>query len=146
MKSSAAAEQTGTYSQAEIGRVQMTIADRDAALMELYRRLVEHGAPKPGSFSALDDAGRRAYFTEARRRNRARERKAQDAGAIEPNLANIRDALADAALMMLATDAPGADHVRAVLAQVFAARPGAPMTIETRARRGKLKPKLLRMP
>lgn len=122
----------------------MTNADRDAALMELYRRLAGRNAPKPGSFSALDGDGRREYFTQARRRSRARARQALEAGAIEPNTANIRDALADAALMMLATDAPGADHVRAVLAAVFAARPGVPMTIETRARRGKLKPRLMR--
>ena len=124
----------------------MTNAERDAALMELYSRLVARGAAKPGSFSALDGEERRKYFTEARRRSRARERQAVEAGAIEPNTANVRDALADAALMILATDAPGAAEVRAVLAKVFAARPGAPMTIETRARRGKLKLRLMRMP
>ena len=52
--------------------------NRDAALMELYTRLSSRSAPKPGSFSALTPAGRREYFTDARRRNRAKERAKLD--------------------------------------------------------------------
>lgn len=120
---------------------------RDQALLELYRR-VKAGAPapKPGTFSALNAEERREYYRIARRRSRAREQKSVEAGAIEPTAANVRDALADAALMILATDGPGADQVRTVLAAVFQKRPGVPMTVEMRARRGKLRPKLVRLP
>jgi hypothetical protein len=124
-----------------IGRVQIS----DDALMNLYRRLRERGAPADGSFTALDAAGRREYFRVARRRARARAASAKSAGALEPNTANVRDALADAALMMLATDADGAGHIRTVLAKIFAERPGVPFSVETKARQGKLKPKLLQV-
>ena len=50
---------------------------------------------------------------------------------------------ADAALMILATGAPGADQVRKVLQTIFAQRPGVPIAVETKAKKGKLKPKLI---
>lgn len=114
----------------------------DDALIELYNRLKLRHAAKPGSFSALTDDGRRAYFTTARRRNRAKERANAAAGAPSPTQANIRDALADAALMILATGAPGIDQVRIVLGAVFSRRPGVPMKVEQSVRSGKLRPKL----
>lgn len=116
----------------------------DEALAEIYTRLRARNAPKPGSFSALDDAGRRAYFREAVRRSRASAAESRAAGDIKATTANVRDALADAALMILATGAPGVDQVRAVLASVFAARPGVPITIETKVKRGRLRPRLAR--
>jgi hypothetical protein len=117
---------------------------RDEALMQLYDVLVARGRPKPGSFTALDEAGQREYFRVARARARRREREARDTGAPAANLATIRAALADAALMILALDAPGADQVRLVLGSVFAHRPGVPVSVETRAKAGKLRPKLFR--
>lgn len=116
----------------------------DEALAEIYERLRTRNAPKPGTFSALDDAGRSAYFREAVRRSRAAAAENRAAGKITPTKPNIRDAFADAALMILATDAPGADQVRAVLAAVFSGRPGTPMAIENKAKRGRLRPKLFR--
>lgn len=124
------------------GRVQMD--NRDAALLQLYEALKARNAPKPGSFSSLSIDERREYFRVARRRSRAREKTAAVAGRIEPNTQNIRDALADAALMILATGAPGAEEVRRVLAAIFEERPGVPLDVENRARRGRLKPKLAR--
>lgn len=120
--------------------------NRDDALMELYSRLSARSAPKPGSFSALSPAERREYFTVARRRNRAKERAKAAAGAPAPTTANVRTALADAALMMLAIDAPGADLVREVLAGVFAQRAGVPLAVERKARTGRLRPKLAKLP
>lgn len=124
-----------------IGHVQ--IDNREAALLALYDALRARGAPKPGSFSTLGDDERREYYRLNRRRSRAREKGAQAEGRIEPNTANIRDALADAALMILATDAAGADQVRAVLGIVFAARPGVPLAVERKAKSGRLRPKLI---
>lgn len=124
----------------------MENAKRDQALVALYETLRARNAPKPGSFSALGEDERREYFRKARQRSRARERAAKAGGRIEANTANVREALADAALMILATDAPGADQVRTVLAAVFASRPGAPIAIENKAKRGRLRPRLLPQP
>ena len=114
----------------------------DAALLRLYDLLAARNAPEPGSFTTLEPAAKREYFKLSRRRTRARVRASAEAGAYEPTTANIRDALADAALMILAVDAPGAPMVREVLASVFHKRPGVPVTVQTRARTGKLRPKL----
>ncbi|MBZ9856749.1 hypothetical protein LB566_23435 [Mesorhizobium sp. CA13] len=113
----------------------------DAALMELYQLLAKRNAPKAGSFTSLSADQRREYFRVARRRSRARARAAAGAGAVEPNTRNVRDALADAALMILATDAPGADLVLEVLAKVFRERPGVPISVQHRAKVGKMRPK-----
>lgn len=114
----------------------------DEALMQLYHKLKDRNATKAGSFSDLSEADRREYFRISRRRSRARVKASAAAGAVEPTTSNIRDALADAALMMLAIDAPGSELVRQVLASVFHKRPGVPMKVEQRARSGRLRPKL----
>ena len=116
--------------------------DADAVLVELYDLLRARNAPRPGSFSSLGADGRREYFRLAKRRSRETDAAATAAGAIKPSRANVRAALADAALMLLAVDGPGADEVRQVLAAVFAGRPGVPMSVEQMARSGKLRPKL----
>lgn len=118
-------------------------SNKDAALLELYAILTARNAPKPGSFTSLAPDDRREYYRVARQRSRARHHADDVAGNISPNLSNVRQALADAALMILATDAPGADQVRAVLMRVFQARPGVPLTVEQRARAGKLRPKMI---
>jgi hypothetical protein len=113
---------------------------QDEALMKLHDLLKAKNA---GSFGNLDQDQRRKYFAAASRKSRAKVRTATASGDPQPTIAIIRDALADAALMQLATDAPGADQVRNVLHQVFAKKPGVPLSIETKARKGKLKPKLI---
>lgn len=118
----------------------------DGALVELYTRLAAQNAPKPGSFSALGEVERRAYFRDAKRRSRADATAAANSGNLKPTKANVRAALADAALMLLAIDGPGAGHVRDVLGTVFAARPGLPLTVTQKARNGRLKPKLVGRP
>lgn len=125
------------------GHVQTELDPQDAALMKLYDLLSARNAPKPGSFTSLSDDGKREYFRVSRRRSRAQVKSAQDSGATPATTANIRDALADAALMILATGAPGADQVRTVLGSVFAQRPGVPMSVENKAKQGKLRPKLI---
>lgn len=115
----------------------------DAALVALHDLLAARNAPRPGTFSALEGDARRAYFRDAQRRSRAKRKAAVDAGRLEPTTANVRAALSDAALMLLATNGPGAEQVRTALATVFAARPGALLTIEQRARSGRLRPRLI---
>jgi hypothetical protein len=75
-------------------------------------------------------------------KHRAAKRAAIEAGVTEPTTANINQALADAALMILAVGGPGAEQVRAVLRRTFPAHPGTPMTVEAHARAGKLTPRL----
>lgn len=115
----------------------------DLALLSLYDHLAAGQAPKAGSIAAMDAAGRREYNRLSRRRTRARVKASVAAGRIEPTTANVREALADAALMILAVGAPGVDQVRTVLGTVFAKRPGAPVSIEAKARTGKLRPRLI---
>lgn len=123
-----------------IGHVQAQIDPRDVALMKLHDMLKARNAPKPGSFISLDEDQKREYFRVARQRNRAKVRAAPSVAATS---ANINQALADAALMILATGAPGADQVRKVLQTIFVQRPGVPIAVETKAKKGKLKPKLI---
>lgn len=126
-----------------VGHVQTEIDPRDDALMRLYAHLRDRNAPKPGSFTSLDESEQREYFRLARRRSRANLKSAEATGALPATKANIRDALADAALMILATRSPGVKQVRKVLATVFKQRAGVPMAVEMKARQGKLKPKLI---
>lgn len=115
----------------------------DAALMALHDAIKARGALPPGSFTSLDPAGRREYFRVRRQEARRREREAAQSGALKATTANIRAALADAALMLLAANGPGADQVRHVLGAVFSQRPGVPVSVEHKARKGKLRPKLV---
>jgi hypothetical protein len=123
-----------------VGHVQTQIDPRDVALMKLHDALAKRNAPKPGSFTSLDEDQKREYFRLSRRRSRAKVRAAP---SVPATASNINQALADAALMILATGAPGADQVRTVLATIFAKRPGVPISVENKAKRGKLRPKLI---
>ncbi|OBQ89970.1 hypothetical protein [Mesorhizobium sp. AA23] len=122
-----------------IGHVQTQLSP-DEALEKLYGLLTAKNAPKPGSFSSLNADQKREYFRLARRRSRAKVRAAPSVAA---TAANISQALSDAALMILATGAPGAEQVRKVLQTIFEQRPGVPISVENRAKQGKLKPKLI---
>jgi hypothetical protein len=88
---------------------------------------------------------RRVYLAEAAKRYRQRQRTAKERGSPEPTSPNVRSALADAALMLLATDGPGADQIRNYLARVFVGRAGVPGTVTAKAKSGRLKPKLLKL-
>jgi hypothetical protein len=92
----------------------------------------------------LSEGERRDYMARAAREHRKRQREAIDGGSPEPTVSNVRAALADAALALLATDAPGADGIRRVLDQVFGGRPGVSGTVSAKARAGRLKPRLLK--
>ena len=114
----------------------------DEAMLMLHDRLKEQGDGMP-AYSDMDEEERRAYHREAKRRERQREREARAKGRATASDANVRHALADAALMLLATNAKGAEVVRQSLLAAFPGMPGVLMTVEQRVKAGKLKPKLV---
>ena len=85
-------------------------------------------------------AERKAYNRETVRKHRERLKAQKAAGSPEPTRDAVSDALADAALMLLAVNGPGADQVRTWLEKAFPGRPGVAMTVTAHARAGKFKP------
>jgi hypothetical protein len=55
-----------------------------------------------------------------------------------------REALADAALAILATDAEGAESIRRVLESIFVTKPAVALRIAAEAKSGRLRPKYLK--
>lgn len=94
----------------------------------------------------LPEDERKRYNADTVRAYRARQKEAQERGAPEPSAVNIRHALADAAIAILATNSEGADQIRNVLASIFSSKPGVPMNVENQIQSRKLKPKLLKVP
>lgn len=93
----------------------------------------------------LPTGARREYNRDAVRRHREAKKAAAAAGVVEPTKSNVRDALADAALVLLATDGPGAAEIRTILKKAFRDHPGTPFTVEADAKSGKLRPKVLKL-
>jgi len=107
----------------------------------LYARLT---AGRRKAIRDLPDEERRAYVAQRVREHRRRQKEAVAKGSPEPTVPMIRDALADAALAILATDAPGADEIRRILSRIFEGRAGVTDTVTARARSGRLRPRLLK--
>jgi len=116
----------------------------DTLLLKLHDRLRERDAASRG-YTAMSPEDRAEYHRLANRAARAKRKAAQDSGDLEPTPAVIRTLLADAAIMILATDGPGASEIRKVLTRAFPGKAGVPMTVETQARTGRLRPKLARV-
>ena len=116
-------------------------------IKNLYDAMIAAKARKAASgtlgYSELDEAQRKAYHAAAMRETRAKASKARKAGSPEPTPANIRQALADAALILVATGADGAPEILKLLGKAFPGRAGVPGTVLTRATSGKLRPILL---
>lgn len=91
----------------------------------------------------MSEAEFRAYKARKQAERRASLKARETSGSVKFDGASTREALADAALLLLATGGPGADAVEAYLRKVFHDQVGAPMTIKSWARSGKLKPKLM---
>ncbi len=85
----------------------------------------------------------KAYKAERQRERRQRIRNKAEAGTVEFNADTAREALADAALMILAADGDGSGAIRSYLHKVFHDQPGALMTLEDKVKRGYIKPRLL---
>ncbi len=117
------------------------VSNEDEMLVSLYEALKHGKSAREASTVALDT---REYMKLKKQQSRARERAELEKGVVPFNAKTSRDALADAALAILATDADGASHIRKVLRQIFSDKPGAPLRIEADARSGKLKPRFLK--
>lgn len=113
----------------------------DDALLALYDHFRSRGDGRP-AYTDMSADERREYHREAKRRQRQREREAKTEGRAVANDANLRAALADAALMLLASDGPGANTVRNAVASAFPHMPGVVLTLEQKARSGAMGLKL----
>ncbi|MBN7764086.1 hypothetical protein JYP52_23395 [Nitratireductor aquibiodomus] len=117
------------------------VSNEDELMFSLYKALKHGKSEQAASSVALNT---REYMKLKKRQSRARERAELEKGVVPFNAKTARDALADAAMAILATDADGATHIRKVLRQIFNDKPGAPLRIEADARSGKLKPRFLK--
>ncbi|MGO8092803.1 hypothetical protein [Rhizobium leguminosarum] len=86
----------------------------------------------------------KAYKARLQAGRRARNKEQEAAGYLPFDADTTRDALADAAIMLLFTGGPGATAVLNYLGQVFSDKPGAPLTVAARAKSRALKPKLIK--
>lgn len=114
----------------------------DEALLALHDHFRSQGDGKP-AYTDMSADERREYHREAKRRQRQREREAKAEGRAVLNDANLRAALADAALMLLASDGPGASIVRNAVASAFPHMPGVVLTLERKSRSGAMGLKLV---
>lgn len=93
----------------------------------------------------MDYDERRAYKAQLQRERRAKlKAKLDDENVVVFDANSARDALADAALIILAKNLPGADQVRKYLAGVYRTQPGALLTLEGRIKSGAMRPKLIK--
>lgn len=114
-----------------IGEDQPADQGDSSGVQSIHRKYVE-----------LDAKGRRTYHALKQRERRARLKDALLLGTPRPTVPAIRDALADAAALLLREELSGADIVRAALVDAF----NAPMlgsTVTGMARAGRLPPKRL---
>ena len=91
----------------------------------------------------LPDDELRAYKSARQAERRALLKERASSGSVKFDATSTRDALADAALMLLASGALGSESIERYLEKVFHDQKGAPLTIKARARSGKLRPKFL---
>lgn len=91
----------------------------------------------------MSDEEFKAYKAHKQAERRASLKARKAAGSVKFDAASTREALADAALLLLATGGPGADSVLSYLEKVYHDQVGAPLTIKTWAKSGKLKPKFM---
>jgi len=116
----------------------------EMVLGEKYDALAVVAKRKP-TVRDLPPEERKKYQAEAVAKHRAKVKAHKADGNPEPTGDAVREALADAARMLLAVGGPGADQVRAYLGKAFPGRPGVPMTVASKARCGKLRPKSLKV-
>lgn len=91
----------------------------------------------------MTDVEYRAYKAKRQAERRASLKARESSGSVKFDASSTREALADAALLLLATGGPGADAVMSYLSKIYHDQVGAPLTIQSWAKSGKLRPKLL---
>jgi hypothetical protein len=106
----------------------------DEALMKLYEAV--RAGRKPTVRELSPDA-RREYNRQAKQRSRSVDRVSGSAPVTDTVK---REALADAALAVLATDAEGAKAIQRILDTIFAAKPAVAVRIAAEAKSGRLRP------
>ena len=120
----------------------------DEAEASRVRRHVQRNAGvKRGTvkLSEMSDDERKSYNARKQQERRDRLQAEKQTGGISLDTKSVREALADAAIMLLATGAPGAESVEVFLRKVFADKPAAVTKIRHEAKSGKLKTKLLKL-
>ncbi len=128
-----------------------TVEDELGLLKELLGDgLVVETEPKPAAqrrntvaIADMSPDEFREYKAQKQAERRAALKEREASGSIKFDANSTREALADAALLILATGGPGADAIGAYLSRIFHDQVGAPLTIKTWARSGKLRPKLM---
>ncbi|HEV7337474.1 MAG TPA: hypothetical protein VGO06_16005 [Bosea sp. (in: a-proteobacteria)] len=112
-------------------------------ITRLYQAITEASSEREPPFRDRPIEERRAYLRERARAYRAKGKASAESGRLEARGGTIRDALADAALILLASGAPGSDAIERLLGIAFSGRPGVPGTVRAKARAGAIKPKIL---
>ncbi len=108
--------------------------------------VAERKPPAPRNTVAIADmspAELRGYKARKQAERREKLKSRESSGSIKFDATSTREALADAALLILATGGPGADAVMSYLSKIYHDQVGAPLTIKTWAKSGKIRPKLM---
>jgi len=85
----------------------------------------------------------RTYEAARKKAYRASRKAAVEAGGASATESTARDLLADLAIMILATNAPGSDVIMSGLDRYYVGKEGWPISIRAKCRTGKFKPKLI---
>lgn len=100
--------------------------------------------PKPRvDLASMSREEELAHKAAIRRRNYQAKAARKAAGSLTYDEPTVRDALADAAIIMIAHNVAGTDTLMSYLTKVFHDKAGVPLSVRAEARSGRLKPKLI---
>lgn len=114
-----------------------------AALLEDDKLPARRGPKVRVNMAGMTREEELAHKAEVRRRNYQRKSEMKSAGSLPFNEATVREALADAALMILASGSEGSSAITAYLTRLYHDKGGVPSKVTREAKSGKLKPKLI---
>jgi hypothetical protein len=132
-------EEMATSVEDHLGLLKELLGDEPVAVIKTSPAVKRNAV----ALADMSEAEYRAYKAQKQAERRAALKARESSGSVKFDSTSTREALADAALLLLATGGPGADAVMSYLDKVFHDQVGAPLTIRSWARSGKLKPKLL---
>lgn len=135
-------EELATSVEDELGLLKELLGDETVVVAEPEHKPAAQRR-NPVAIADMSPAELRKYKALKQTERRAALKEREASGSIKFDANSTREALADAALLILATGGPGADAIGAYLSRIFHDQVGAPLTIKTWAKSGKLKPKLL---